>query len=105
MMITYGLQYLDKVALGYAAVYGLRADLGLVGQDYSWASSMFYFGYLVGQIPANYLLQKFPIGKFAATNLLIWGVLVMLSSESHNFGGLTAMYVLSSPAHHKYLQD
>lgn len=36
MFITYGLQYLDKITLGYAAVYGLREDTvsiraGLVG--------------------------------------------------------------------------
>ena len=91
MMITYGLQYLDKVAISYAAVYDMRTDLNLVGQDYSWANSMFYFGYLAGQLPANYLLQRFPTGKFAATNLLIWGTLVMLCAESHIFGGLAAL--------------
>jgi ACS family allantoate permease-like MFS transporter len=26
MFITYGLQYLDKITLGYAAVVGLRTD-------------------------------------------------------------------------------
>jgi len=26
MFITYGLQYLDKITLGYAAVLGLRED-------------------------------------------------------------------------------
>lgn len=40
-MITYDLQYLGKVAISYAAVYDIRADLNLVGQDYSWANSMF----------------------------------------------------------------
>jgi ACS family allantoate permease-like MFS transporter len=90
-MFTYGLQYLDKVALGYAAVYTLRTDLGLVGQQYSWASSIFYFGYLVGQVPAAYLMQRFPIGKFAAANLMIWGILVMLCSATSNFGGLAAL--------------
>ncbi|RFU28624.1 hypothetical protein B7463_g7719, partial [Scytalidium lignicola] len=94
LMITYMLQYLDKVTLGYAAVYTLRTDLHLVGQQYSWCSSMFYFGYLVGQIPANYLLQRFPIGKFAATNLLIWGALVMLCSVSHSFAGLATIRFL-----------
>lgn len=30
----------DKVILGTSATFGLRDDLGLVGQDYSWASSL-----------------------------------------------------------------
>jgi hypothetical protein len=30
----------DKVILGTAAIFGLRTDLNLQGQDYSWANSM-----------------------------------------------------------------
>lgn len=93
-MLTFGLQYLDKVTLSYAAVYGLRKDLNLVGQDYSWANSIFYFGYLVGEFPANYLIQKLPIGKFASVNLFIWGVLVMLCATAKNFAGLATLRFL-----------
>lgn len=72
----------------------MRTDLKLVGSDYSWANSIFYFGYLAGEIPANYLMQKLPIGKFAATNLLIWGVLVMLCAVAKNFAGLAVLRFL-----------
>lgn len=30
----------DKVILGTAATFGLQTDLGLKGQEYSWANSM-----------------------------------------------------------------
>lgn len=30
----------DKVVLGTAATFGLQTDLGLKGQQYSWANSM-----------------------------------------------------------------
>ena len=30
----------DKVILGTTATFGLRTDLGLVGQQYSWCSSI-----------------------------------------------------------------
>jgi len=33
MFITYGLQYLDKITLGYAAVLGLREDAVSLPQD------------------------------------------------------------------------
>jgi len=91
LAITFGLQYLDKVTLSYAAVYGLRKELHLVGQQYAWASSIFYLGYLVGEFPANYLLQKFPIGKFAGICTLIWGVLVMLCAVARNFAGIATL--------------
>lgn len=31
-----GLQFVDKGALGAAATYGLREDINLVGQEFSW---------------------------------------------------------------------
>ncbi|KAH9903744.1 dipeptide transmembrane transporter [Xylariomycetidae sp. FL2044] len=94
LMITYGLQYLDKVTISYAAVYDMEADLRLVGQQYAWSSSVFYVGYLVGQPPANYLLQRFPIGKFAAVSLFVWGGLVMLCAVCDDFAGLAALRFL-----------
>lgn len=80
--------------MSYAAVYGMRKELGLVGQQYSWASSLFYFGYMVGEVPAAYLLQKLPIGKFAAANLLIWGALVMLCAAAKDFTGIAVLRFL-----------
>lgn len=94
MMITFGLQYLDKVTISYAAVYNMKADLKLIGQDYSWANSIFYFGYLVGEFPANYLIVKIPIAKLAAATLFIWGVLVMLCAVAKDFAGLAALRFL-----------
>lgn len=44
LCITYALQFIDKTSLGYSSVYGIIPDNKLQGQDYSWASSIFYFG-------------------------------------------------------------
>jgi hypothetical protein len=38
--------FLDKQTLNYTSLMGLIDDLHLVGSEYSWAGSMFYFGYL-----------------------------------------------------------
>ncbi len=35
---------LDKSSISFASVYGLQAGTHLVGQQYSWLSSIFYFG-------------------------------------------------------------
>ncbi|KAF7553814.1 hypothetical protein G7046_g6993 [Stylonectria norvegica] len=94
LMLTFGLQYLDKVTISYAAVYNMKKDLGLVGQQYSWANSLFYVGYLVGEFPANYLIQKLPIGKFSSVCILIWGILVMLCATAKNFAGIATLRFL-----------
>lgn len=91
LALTFGLQYLDKVTISYVAVCGMRTDLSIVGQQYSWVNSLFYFGYLVAEPPANYLLQKLPIGKFAVANLFIWDVLVMLCAVAKTFTGLAVL--------------
>lgn len=44
LMMSYMLQYLDKQSINFASVYGLQKGTNLVGQDYSWLSSIFYFG-------------------------------------------------------------
>ena len=44
MCTIYGLQYLDKTTLSYASIMGLQTDLRLVGDNYQWLGSMFYFG-------------------------------------------------------------
>lgn len=45
MFVTYNLNFIDKTILSSAAVFGLRKDNNLVGTQYSWVSSIFYFGY------------------------------------------------------------
>lgn len=44
LCVTYALMFIDKTSLGYSSVYGIIPDNKLQGQDYSWASSIFYFG-------------------------------------------------------------
>lgn len=40
LCIVYGLNYLDKTTVSYASIMGLKTDLNLVGQEYSWIGSM-----------------------------------------------------------------
>ena len=53
MCVVYGLNYLDKTALSYASIMGLIEDIDLVGNDYQWLGSMFYFGYLVNRFESS----------------------------------------------------
>ena len=71
------LQQLDKNGINYASAYGLQKGTHLHGQQYSWLASIFYFGYLLGQWPSGYLMQKLPIGKFLSVTTLLWGVILL----------------------------
>ncbi|KAI4868448.1 MFS general substrate transporter [Hypoxylon rubiginosum] len=88
LMGTYLLQYLDKSSVNFASVFGLRQGTNLHGQDYSWSLSIFYFGYLVAQWPAGYLLQRLPVGKFIGSSVLAWGLLTIVTPACKSFAGL-----------------
>lgn len=83
-------QFLDKQAMGYTAILDLRKDLHLTGQSYSWAGSIFYFGYLAASWPIAHLLVRFPVGKTLATSVCAWAVVLMLMAACTNAGGLLA---------------
>ncbi|CZR53479.1 related to permease of the major facilitator superfamily [Phialocephala subalpina] len=86
--------YLDKQAIQYAVLYDLRADLKMVGNQYSWANSIFFFGYLVWQYPSLLLLQKFPIGKYFSSQVFGWGAVSFLMAACSNFEDITTLRFL-----------
>lgn len=91
MCIFYGLNYVDKVLMGWAVLFTFKTDLGLVGDDYSWASSIFYFGYLAAQYPANFLLQRYSTSKTLALGIFAWGGIIILHMACFNYAGLLAL--------------
>lgn len=98
MWICSGVQYADKVSISTQATFGLREDTHLVGQQYSWLSSIFYIAFLVAELPGNYILQRFNLGKIVATCMFIWGVLVLCIAFAKNFADLMVLRVLQGLA-------
>lgn len=95
MGLCYMLQYMDKVTLGYATQLNLQSDLHLHGSEYSWCSSIFYFGYMFWSWPSSYISVRFPIGKYLGVSVALWGVVLTTHATCSNFGGLlTARFLL-----------
>ncbi|KAK5626025.1 hypothetical protein RRF57_001741 [Xylaria bambusicola] len=93
--VCYFFYYVDKTTLSYAAIFGIKDDLNLGSQDYSWLSSLFYFGWLAWAIPSNLIMQRSPPAYYLALNIFFWGALLMAQAAAHNFAGLAALRVLS----------
>ena len=91
MCVVYGLNYLDKTTISYASIMGIQADIGLVGDNYQWLGSMFYFGYLAWEYPTNRLLQRLPLGKYSAACVIMWGVTLACFAGVKNFAGAVAV--------------
>ncbi|KAF2849010.1 MFS general substrate transporter [Plenodomus tracheiphilus IPT5] len=84
LFFIYLLQYLDKNGINYASAFGFIEGTNLGKNGYQWLGSIFYFGYLAGQIPAGYLLQRLPMAKFLG---ICWGIILMTTPACHNFAG------------------
>ncbi|KAK7969946.1 hypothetical protein PG988_009019 [Apiospora saccharicola] len=93
--ICYFFYYVDKTTLSYAAIFGLKDGLHLQGEEYSWLSSCFYFGWLIWAIPSNLIMQRCPPAYYLAFNILMWGVLLMAQAAANSFAALLALRILS----------
>lgn len=60
----------------------------------SWASSVFYAGFLLAEFPAVYLLKRLPIGTFTSVNIIIWGVVLTMHAATTNYAGLITVRFL-----------
>lgn len=87
---TYVLQYIDKQALSYAAVFDLFSSTSVTQTEYSWFASIFYLAYLVAEYPWVYIAQKTRMGKVVAGCVLSWGSVLMITAACSNFPGLAA---------------
>ncbi|EXJ94140.1 hypothetical protein A1O1_02533 [Capronia coronata CBS 617.96] len=84
----------DKVIISNAAIYGMRTDAHLTGDEYSWVGSIFYFGYLAFEYPAGLIIQRLPVAKVLAVSVLLWAIMLFCTAATSNFGGLATVRFL-----------
>ncbi|WWC58767.1 uncharacterized protein I303_101311 [Kwoniella dejecticola CBS 10117] len=92
--LVYFCQYLDKRGLSFAAIFGLQKDLNLKGQDYSWASSIFYFGTLASQFLSIKILHMFSVRAYVGVTVVLWGGVMMAQAAPQNARDLLALRFL-----------
>ncbi len=54
----------------------------------SWATSIFYFGQLVGSYPLTYLLQHFNLARTLAPAVVIWAIICASTAGVTTWQGL-----------------
>ncbi|KAL6453101.1 DAL5 Allantoate permease [Candida maltosa Xu316] len=94
MCLLYCFQFMDKLSTSYASILGLRQELNMVGDMYSWTATAFYLGYLVFEFPASYLLQRFPVAKTVSVFIILWGMILALHAVPHYPGFITLRTIL-----------
>lgn len=83
------LNYLDRNNIASARLAGLETDLHLKGTQYQLAVSILFVGYILMQIPSNFMLDK--IGKpapYLCLFMTIWGVISTCTAATQSYTGL-----------------
>ncbi|KAH8782314.1 major facilitator superfamily domain-containing protein [Hyaloscypha sp. PMI_1271] len=94
VFVVYMLQLMDKNSLSFAAIMGIKTDCHLTAKQYSWLGSIVYFGYLGGEIPATFLMQRFSLSKYFSIMCMLWGVVVAMHAVCHDFASLATVRFL-----------
>ncbi|PHH82723.1 hypothetical protein CDD82_5078 [Ophiocordyceps australis] len=87
---VYFLQILDKSVLGYGAIYGLKEDTRLKGNEYSLVGSIAPIAQLAWQPFSSFLIVKVPHRILMPALVLGWGIAQASMAACHSFSGLMA---------------
>ncbi|KAF4965599.1 hypothetical protein FSARC_6621 [Fusarium sarcochroum] len=94
VMLLYLLSFLDRVNIGNARLYGMEADLGLVGDQYQLAVSVLFVTYILSELPSNLVIKRFTPSRWIAFLTVSWGIVATLTGIVQDFKGLIACRVI-----------
>lgn len=60
-------------------------------QDYNWALSIFFFGYVIFEVPSNMILSRSKPSIFIPSIMVLWGSLCCVMAVVRSFSGLMAL--------------
>ncbi|KAI0073713.1 MFS general substrate transporter [Panus rudis PR-1116 ss-1] len=87
---VYLLTFLDRVNIGNAALFGLKEDLNLKGNEYNAALVIFFVPFTIFEVPSNVLLKKFKPHVWLSLGLFSFGVVTVLQGLTQNYSGILA---------------
>ncbi|KAL6703983.1 hypothetical protein ACN47E_008921 [Coniothyrium glycines] len=88
--LLYLLCFIDRVNIGNARIQGLTTDLHLHGFQFNWALTIFFFPYMIIEIPSNLMLKYFGARYYLPALVVSFGTISMCTAFVQNFDGLLA---------------
>jgi len=87
IVFIYVICYIDRTNISFALPH-LKTDMHLTGAQQGLASGIFFWGYLLLQIPGGYIAERWSAKRWVAILLVLWSVAAMASGFTHTFGEL-----------------
>ena len=77
VFVLYIIAFLDRVNVGYAALQ-MTADLGFSTEVFGFGAGVFFFGYVLLEIPGSVLVERWSARKWIARIMISWGILAVM---------------------------
>ena len=75
--LAYVVSYRDRVNGGIAKLQMVR-DVGLTEETFAWGASIFFWSYMLLEVPSNLILQRVGARVWISRIMISWGVVSML---------------------------
>ncbi|WKT49653.1 MFS transporter superfamily [Fusarium oxysporum f. sp. vasinfectum] len=96
--ILYLIAYLDRGNIANARLAGLEKDLGMEGDQYNVALTIFFVSYIIFEVPANMALKYLSPRIWITLIAVSWGLVMTLMGIVHSYEGLlAARFMLGVP--------
>ncbi|WP_405495291.1 MFS transporter [Nocardia sp. NBC_00511] len=87
VVFIYVICYIDRTNISFALPH-LKTDMHLSGAQQGLASGIFFWGYLLLQIPGGYMAERWSARQWVAILMVLWSVAAMASGLTHSVGQL-----------------
>jgi MFS transporter, ACS family, tartrate transporter len=78
LLTLYVVAFLDRVNIGFAALT-MNRELAITSQQFGLAAGIFFWGYLLFEIPSNLILHRIGARIWIARILITWGAVATLT--------------------------
>ncbi|KXU87976.1 hypothetical protein CR51_34755 [Caballeronia megalochromosomata] len=90
IMLLYFVAYIDRVNIGFASLT-MKTDLGFTASMLGFGAGIFFWGYLLCEVPSNIVLHKVGARLWIARVMVTWGI---ISATMAFVKGPTSFYVV-----------
>lgn len=87
LFLLYVVAYLDRINVGFAALQ-MQQQLKFNDATYGFGAGIFFFGYLIFQVPSNLVLQKIGARRWIGLIMIFWGIVsssMVFVTTPHSF--------------------
>jgi hypothetical protein len=84
VFILYIIAFLDRVNVGYAALQ-MADDLGFSAEVFGFGAGIFFFGYVILEIPGSVIVERWSARKWIARIMISWGILAIMMAFVRTF--------------------